>query len=121
MMMTASSSEASKIAALNTRLPDHLRLDNSPGLEAELDRLAGAGWTPDGLAAHIGRKAGPNSGPGLVVSLIRSIDGKPQRAGTIATVGLIIDAHPFTQHPDLIGGWSRCGLPRANRHHTGDN
>ncbi len=112
-------SSSGKVTALNAHLPEHLHLDPSPGLEAELDQAAAAGWTPDGLAAHIRSKAGPNAGPGLVVSIIRGASHRPQRPGTIPEqAGLITAAHPFTDHPDTMPGWCRCGLPRANRHHT---
>lgn len=122
MMNEASERAARKTTALNSHLPTHLWVTETPGLEAELDQAAANGWTPDGLAAWIVHRCGPQAGSGVVVSLIRQAARTPQAKGTEPVrAGLIIDAHPFTQDPDNMGGWCRCGLPRANRHHTGDN
>lgn len=112
---------SSKATALNAHLPTHLQLDESPGLEAELDQAAANGWTPDGLAAHITRKAGATAGPGLAYRLIQQAARTPQQkgaGGTPSPTQHAIDTHPFDQDPNNQPGWCRCNLPTGNHHHT---
>lgn len=109
---------SSKTTALNAHLPDHLQLTAHPGLEATLDQAAAGGWTPEGMAAFIRRKAGPNAGPGVAYALVQQAAAQPQQKATAPGPGLVIGAHPFHQDPENIGGVCRCQLPLANRHHN---
>ena len=107
-----------KVDALNKNLPSHLQLNNSGNLEAEIERLANLGWTPDSLGSRItARCNGPAAGPGVVVHIIRGMTGPPAPNQT-PTTPTIMELHAFEQNPENLPGWCLCQLPQANRHHS---
>ena len=106
---------------LRTLPPDHLRPDSWPRL---CDDLEAAGVDPHHAERRLDRAIARARGPALLVAEVRDLIADADRRRDAATPvprgtapGLILEVHEYV--PDS-GDYScaRCGLPRANRHHS---
>ena len=73
---------ATKLEALNRRLPQRLRPTPCQERENDLDRLAALGWNSEKLAAYILNDTGGQANAGITVHIIRNITMPPETATT---------------------------------------
>lgn len=103
--------------ALNSALPERLRITVSADIAATVDELIGRGWTVPEIAATITRRTNTNSGTGAVVYLLRNLGAELPPSHRTTTAPAAVAPHAYVPG-DELPYCQMCQLPIGNRHHT---